>query len=114
MSGSFNRLLPEDDSWRTVSLGAILVFLIPLVAITGALAPEALVAGAVLAFGAWAIARRDGSDALADEPQELDAVETLRKRYASGRIDESEFERRLDTLLESESVEPSEKELSLE
>jgi uncharacterized membrane protein len=114
MSGSFNQLLPEDDFWRTISLGAILVFLVPLVAITGALAPEALVAGVVLAFVAWAIARRDESDAVADESQELDAVETLRKRYASGQINESEFERRLDTLLETESVEPSGKELSLE
>ncbi|WP_227353756.1 SHOCT domain-containing protein [Haladaptatus salinisoli] len=114
MSGSFNRLLPEDDFWRTVSLGAILVFLVPLVAITGALAPEALVAGVVLAFVAWAMTRRDASDERADESEELDAVETLRKRYASGQIDDAEFERRLDALIETESVGSGEKEPSLE
>ncbi|MFD1640644.1 SHOCT domain-containing protein [Halohasta litorea] len=35
---------------------------------------------------------------------EEDALETLRNRYARGKIDEAEFERRLDALLETESV----------
>lgn len=36
---------------------------------------------------------------------ETDALETLRNRYARREIDEAEFERRLDALLETESVE---------
>ena len=33
-----------------------------------------------------------------------DALETLRNRYARGEIDEAEFERRLEALLETESI----------
>jgi len=36
---------------------------------------------------------------------ERDALATLRQQYARGEIDEREFERRLDTLLESETIE---------
>ncbi|ERG89507.1 MAG: putative membrane protein (DUF2078) [halophilic archaeon J07HX5] len=42
---------------------------------------------------------RSGSSST-DEP---DPLETLRNRYARGDIDEAEFERRLDALLETES-----------
>ncbi|MEA1931005.1 MAG: SHOCT domain-containing protein [Euryarchaeota archaeon] len=39
---------------------------------------------------------------------EEEALETLRNRYARGEIDEAEFERRLEALLETESVEDAE------
>ncbi|WP_313692204.1 SHOCT domain-containing protein [Halorarum halobium] len=40
-----------------------------------------------------------------DTEPESDALETLRRRYARDEIDEAEFERRLDALLRTESVE---------
>lgn len=43
------------------------------------------------------------SSGSADEP---DPVERLRQRYASGEIDEVEFERRLDALLATEDTDP--------
>ncbi|WP_049969878.1 SHOCT domain-containing protein [Haladaptatus cibarius] len=117
MSGTLNQLLPEDDFWRTATFCVFLVFLVPLVAITGALAPEALVLGVFLAFVAWVVGQwSDSADETAqiEDEQELDALETLRKRYANGDIGEAEFEQRLDRLIETESPVPREKELSFE
>ena len=39
---------------------------------------------------------------------EEEALETLRNRYARGEIDEAEFERRVEVLLETESVDDAE------
>lgn len=47
--------------------------------------------------------RRSHDDTVTD-PQE-DALTVLRQRYAQGDIDQPEFERRLDDLLETETVE---------
>ncbi|MFC7073263.1 SHOCT domain-containing protein [Halovenus rubra] len=47
----------------------------------------------------------DGSDSVADP------VEKLRDRYARGEIDEVELERRLDTLIEMEDVDSTDKEV---
>ena len=40
------------------------------------------------------------------EPETEDPVERLRERYASGEIDDAEFERRLDALVETEDANP--------
>jgi len=40
----------------------------------------------------------------ADDVSDEDPVETLRRRYATGEIDDTEFERRLDRLLETEEI----------
>lgn len=48
------------------------------------------------------------SDSSADiEGSEADPIEQLRERYASGEIDEREFKRRLDGLLGTEGVDPT-------
>ncbi|MFC7133682.1 MULTISPECIES: SHOCT domain-containing protein [Salinibaculum] len=52
---------------------------------------------------AW-IGSRDESDV--DEAE--DALAVLRSRYASGELDHDEFERRLEDLLETETVEQAE------
>ena len=43
-----------------------------------------------------------------DEDKQASALATLRDRYASGEIDEAEFERRVERLLETESIEDAE------
>ncbi|ELY58647.1 SHOCT domain-containing protein [Natronolimnohabitans innermongolicus] len=44
----------------------------------------------------------EGDDSVVDGPE--DALERLRVRYADGELSESEFERRLEVLLETETV----------
>lgn len=51
-----------------------------------------------------------------DEPidEESDALATLQNRYASGEIDDAEFERQLERLLENETVEDVEQRVERE
>ena len=49
--------------------------------------------------------RRRAEDAKGTADPEADALETLRNRYARDEVDEAEFERRVDALLRTESVE---------
>ena len=53
---------------------------------------------------ALALVRRRGPSTTAPEPQSEDTpLATLRERYARGEIDDEEFERRVEHLLETES-----------
>jgi len=45
-----------------------------------------------------------------DHEQPTDPVETLRRRYAEGDIDEQKFEQRIETLLETEQSKPDDTE----
>jgi uncharacterized membrane protein len=51
----------------------------------------------------WLDTRATAADATPDDSAE-DALTTLRRRYARGDIDHAEFERRLNDLLETETV----------
>ena len=61
---------------------------------------------AAVGLAKWYVA----DEALDDSPQDEreDALTALRERYANGEIDEAEFERRVERLLETESVERAE------
>ncbi|ADQ68095.1 hypothetical protein C499_15725 [Halogeometricum borinquense DSM 11551] len=53
--------------------------------------------------------QRQKQNTHADKPSETEeALETLRRRYATGEIDEAEFERRVERLLGTETVEDAE------
>lgn len=60
----------------------------------------------------WYESRETGEESGSEASEEADgqqaALATLRERYASGEIDEAEFERRVERLLETESVEDAE------
>lgn len=58
----------------------------------------------------WYESRESGEDSETDEEvdEQQAALATLRDRYANGEIDEAEFERRVERLLETESVEDAE------
>lgn len=48
-------------------------------------------------------------EAEAEEPSATDALERLRDRYAAGELTDEQFERKLDRLLETESVEDADR-----
>ncbi|WP_066411871.1 SHOCT domain-containing protein [Halorubrum aethiopicum] len=74
------------------------LILLPVVAVLGEDFPLVEPADATAEAAATADAGQAGS-------REDDPVATLRRRYATGEIDEAEFERRLDRLLETEELE---------
>ncbi|MBP1986070.1 SHOCT domain-containing protein [Halolamina salifodinae] len=95
-------------SWP--GIGLVLVVTFGLSALTAVLSLGAL--PAVIAIAGWLIVAPalailtyyDDSDADTEE-EAGDPVSTLRQRYAQGELSESEFERRLDRLLETEEAE---------
>jgi len=95
-------------SWPGV--GLVLVVTFGLAALTavlslGALPAVVAIAGWLIVAPALAILTYYEGDAETETESEADPVATLRERYARGELTEAEFERRLDTLLETEGTE---------
>ncbi|WP_415381063.1 pentapeptide repeat-containing protein [Halosimplex sp. TS25] len=59
------------------------------------------------ALSGWYESRATGSDP-GERDEQTDALATLRRRYADGEIGDAEFERRVERLLEAESVDDAE------
>ncbi|MEF8773720.1 MAG: SHOCT domain-containing protein [Halobacteriales archaeon] len=96
-------------SGRGIEPGAVVAAAVVLVAVlTVRPAVEVpVVVGAVAVFGVWSLlGRRRGDDSpdAAGTRDEAAALETLKKQYAAGEIDETEFERRVEALLANETV----------
>lgn len=72
-------------------------------------APVALTVLAVVVPLVWFVAQTDVVDGFGDSDSEAadgeDALDRLRRRYADGELSDDEFERRLDRLLETETLE---------
>ncbi|MFC7135592.1 SHOCT domain-containing protein [Halobaculum litoreum] len=91
-----------------VALTAILGFgsLVPIVAVVGwlLLTPLSAILGEVLVPDETDAQPARQSDPEPARDAATDPVDRLRRRYAAGDIDEEEFERRLDLLLDTEGV----------
>ncbi|WP_053947163.1 SHOCT domain-containing protein [Halolamina sediminis] len=95
-------------SWPGIAL--VLVVSLGLAALTavlslGALPAVVLILGWFIVAPALAILTYYEDDADGDPEAADDPVATLRERYARGELTEAEFERQLDTLLETEGTE---------
>ncbi|WP_277555025.1 SHOCT domain-containing protein [Halobaculum limi] len=79
---------------------------VPVAAVVGwlLLTPLSAILGDVLLSETDDSADADANGASDESAAESDPVERLRRRYAAGDIDDDEFERRLDVLLETEGV----------
>ncbi|SNR31422.1 SHOCT domain-containing protein [Halorubrum vacuolatum] len=103
--------LPTFEKKRLIGLLGVLSFgLTSLFAVLGfnALVPVTFVIGFFILIPLVLVLGEDfplvESTAEGTEAAEKDPVATLRRRYATGEIDEREFERRLDRLLETEEL----------
>ncbi|ELZ42362.1 hypothetical protein C471_04965 [Halorubrum saccharovorum DSM 1137] len=105
--------LPTFEKKRLIGLIAILSFgLTSLSAVLslGVLGPAAFILGFFVLIPLVALLGEDFPLVESEEEVEsasstdADPLVTLRERYASGEIDESEFERKLDRLLETEEL----------
>ncbi len=112
--------MTSQPSFGQVVVLGIAVATFPLAAVA-LLVGGPVAGGAVLAFG-WLLAvplvavlaswmgllRRDDEDApgvAGQRDEEVDPLEALKDRYARGEIDDDEFERRVDRLVELDGVE---------
>ncbi len=102
-------ILLRNDFWRTVVLGGFSIVLVSVSSVLSTEAPYVLAITAILDFIAWMHRAHDASAETAEDESDIDAIEALGARYANGDIDETEFEHRLDTLLETEATKPREK-----
>ena len=105
-----NRTILSSALDRPLVLGGVLVggaFLAGIAGIGGVWLPVVLGVAALAWAGSNAVAgdgdRSGGSSAGATSGDT--ALETLKEQYAAGEIDEQEFERRVETLLETEPAE---------
>lgn len=120
MLDAVDQILPDNDFWRACVLGAFVLMSLPILAILATQAPSALLATVLLSFLAWILDRTDVLDGETsssgnESVDEMDALELLRRRYATGEISESEFEHRLNRLLEAEpEAEPNRREKQFE
>ncbi|MDY6818610.1 MAG: SHOCT domain-containing protein [Halobacteriales archaeon] len=97
---------PDRDS--TSSIGGLVVFLTLGVGLTLLFFGVdwfwiVFVLGFAVVLPMVGILTGDENEPTASEATQPDPLETLRERYARGEIDEAEFERRLDRLLDTES-----------
>lgn len=97
VTGVWLAALFAGQSWW---LGFMLFGYIVIVPITG------LLAGDQETITEWWGDQEKGSTS--EEPSEEEALQTLRKRYARGELTDGEFERKLERLLETESIETTE------
>lgn len=101
----------DDDGLEAVAAGAVTA--LTLLVAFGLLAagvswfwiafPVGFGGGLPLAVGLARLYQRGESEPSTDETED-DALDTLRERYARGELTDAEFERQVETLLETEPV----------
>ena len=95
----------EVARWGAIIVGMVLSFALAVVLIAQA-PPYVLLTIAVLVFLGW-IGVRTGylsQDDESEKESERDPLTVLQKRYAAGEVSESEFEHRLERILESDQL----------
>lgn len=105
MSDGIDSYLPDDS--RTQGFVFVVLFLVvlPVVIILAEQAPNVLLAGIGVAFIALLFRAFGVLGDTAASVEAVDPLKTLQDRYARGEIDDEEFERRLDRLVEMENLE---------
>ncbi|MBB6646932.1 SHOCT domain-containing protein [Halobellus ruber] len=114
-TGRLARYTPDSRRWRYTFAGVSAVaapilfyYTVRLISSTwsGTLPSLLVLVGSVLTLVAAALPptlllAADGGSVSADSGGEDDAIAELKRRYASGDVSEAEFERRLETLIET-------------
>ena len=105
MASDIGHYLPDSHGERVFVFLVLFLVVMPILVILAAEAPLVLSAAIGVGFVAW-LARQTGliGDAEDDAADEPDPLKTLLNRYARGEIDETEFERRLDVLVETDGL----------